>query len=130
MASRHNSHDQAAAVSGAGGGRHGAAVGQHVVQRTRLGAAWVAAALFAVVLLLLLIFVLENARRWTLATSALTGTSRSGWRSCSRQFSVSCWWSSREPVGSSSCAAPPGATLRGQTPAPQGSRLTRPPDPD
>ena len=32
----------------------------HVVRRTRIGGIWVAAALFAVVLLLLLIFILEN----------------------------------------------------------------------
>ncbi len=33
---------------------------QHVVKRTRIGGVWIAAALFAVVLLLLLIFILEN----------------------------------------------------------------------
>jgi uncharacterized integral membrane protein len=33
---------------------------QHVVRRTRIGGIWVAAASFAVVLLLLLIFILEN----------------------------------------------------------------------
>jgi lipopolysaccharide assembly protein A len=33
---------------------------QHVIKRTRLGGAWVAVALFAVVLLLLLVFILEN----------------------------------------------------------------------
>ena len=32
----------------------------HVIRRTRLGGAWVAVALFAVVLLLLLVFILEN----------------------------------------------------------------------
>jgi uncharacterized integral membrane protein len=36
---------------------------QHVVRRTRMGGAWVAAALFALVLLLLLIFILENGHR-------------------------------------------------------------------
>src|SRR5467141_3621920 len=35
---------------------------QHVVRRTRIGGIWVAAALFAVVLLLLLIFILENSQ--------------------------------------------------------------------
>jgi uncharacterized integral membrane protein len=36
---------------------------QHVVRRTRVGGVWVASALFAVVLLLLLIFILENGQR-------------------------------------------------------------------
>ena len=36
---------------------------QHVVKRTRVGGIWVASALFAVVLLLLLIFILENGHR-------------------------------------------------------------------
>jgi uncharacterized integral membrane protein len=36
---------------------------QHVVRRTRVGGVWVATALFAVVLLLLLIFILENGQR-------------------------------------------------------------------
>jgi uncharacterized integral membrane protein len=36
---------------------------QHVVRRTRIGGLWVASALFALVLLLLLIFILENGRR-------------------------------------------------------------------
>ena len=36
---------------------------QHVVKRTRIGGLWVAAALFALVLLLLLIFILENGQR-------------------------------------------------------------------
>ena len=34
----------------------------HVVRRTRIGGIWVAAALFAVLLLLLLIFILENSQ--------------------------------------------------------------------
>jgi uncharacterized integral membrane protein len=37
--------------------------GDHVVRRTRIGGIWVAAALFALVLLLLLIFILENGQR-------------------------------------------------------------------
>jgi uncharacterized integral membrane protein len=36
---------------------------QHVVKRTRIGGIWVAAALFALVLLLLLIFILQNGQR-------------------------------------------------------------------
>jgi len=36
---------------------------QHVVRRTRAGGIWVASALFALVLLLLLIFILENSQR-------------------------------------------------------------------
>jgi len=36
---------------------------QHVVRRTRVGGMWVASALFALVLLLLLIFILENGQR-------------------------------------------------------------------
>ncbi|HUZ23460.1 MAG TPA: lipopolysaccharide assembly protein LapA domain-containing protein [Streptosporangiaceae bacterium] len=37
-----------------------AAPAQHVVRRTRVGGVWVASALFALVLLLLLIFILQN----------------------------------------------------------------------
>jgi uncharacterized integral membrane protein len=40
---------------------------QHVVRRTRVGGVWVASALFAVVLLLLLIFILENGQRANVA---------------------------------------------------------------
>jgi uncharacterized integral membrane protein len=40
-----------------------APVRHHVIRRTRIGDIWVAAALFAVVLLLLLIFILENSQR-------------------------------------------------------------------
>jgi uncharacterized integral membrane protein len=40
---------------------------QHVVRRTRAGGLWVALALSAVVLLLLLIFILENGRRADIA---------------------------------------------------------------
>ncbi len=36
---------------------------QHVVKRTRAGGVWIASALFALVLLLLLIFILENGQR-------------------------------------------------------------------
>jgi lipopolysaccharide assembly protein A len=36
---------------------------QHVVRRTRIGSVWVASALFALILLLLLIFILENGQR-------------------------------------------------------------------
>jgi uncharacterized integral membrane protein len=36
---------------------------QHVVKRTRVGGIWVASALFAVLLLLLLIFILENGQK-------------------------------------------------------------------
>ena len=36
---------------------------QHVVKRTRIGGVWFAAASFAVILLLLLIFILENSHR-------------------------------------------------------------------
>src|SRR5450755_2222786 len=36
---------------------------QHVVRRTRIGGTWVASALFALILLLLLIFILENGQR-------------------------------------------------------------------
>ena len=36
---------------------------QHVVRRTRIGGLWLASALFAMVLLLLLIFILENGQR-------------------------------------------------------------------
>src|SRR5260370_40427677 len=67
MTSPDNSTDQAAAVSGAGADRAGAADGQHAVRRTRMGGAWVAAALFAVVLLLLLIFILENGQKVDIA---------------------------------------------------------------
>jgi uncharacterized integral membrane protein len=40
-----------------------AAPGQHVVVRTRMGGIWIAAVSFAVVLLLLLIFILENGNK-------------------------------------------------------------------
>ncbi len=40
---------------------------QHVVRRTRAGGVWVASALFAIVLLLLLIFILENGQRANIA---------------------------------------------------------------
>jgi uncharacterized integral membrane protein len=36
---------------------------QHVVRRTRVGGVWVASGLFALILLLLLIFILENGKR-------------------------------------------------------------------
>jgi putative membrane protein len=36
---------------------------QHVVRRTRIGGVWVASALFALILLLLLIFILENSSK-------------------------------------------------------------------
>jgi uncharacterized integral membrane protein len=36
---------------------------QHVVKRTRIGGMWLASALFALILLLLLIFILENGQR-------------------------------------------------------------------
>jgi uncharacterized integral membrane protein len=41
----------------------GGPVADHRIRRTRMGGAWVAAAGFAVVLLLLLIFILENGKR-------------------------------------------------------------------
>jgi lipopolysaccharide assembly protein A len=40
---------------------------QHVVKRTRMGGLWIAVGCFAVVLLLLLIFILENGHRVDLA---------------------------------------------------------------
>jgi uncharacterized integral membrane protein len=40
---------------------------QHVVRRTRIGGLWVASSLFALVLLLLLIFILENGQRADIA---------------------------------------------------------------
>lgn|ERR1700735_1365864 len=40
---------------------------QHVVRRTRLGGVWIASALFALMLLLLLIFILENGQRADIA---------------------------------------------------------------
>jgi uncharacterized integral membrane protein len=45
----------------------GAAPGHRGVKRTRLGGVWVAAALFALVLLLLLIFILENGQQVDIA---------------------------------------------------------------
>jgi lipopolysaccharide assembly protein A len=68
MTSPDNSTDQAAAISDAAAADQvGAGDGQHVVRRTRMGGVWVAAALFAVVLLLLLIFILENGQQVDIA---------------------------------------------------------------
>jgi uncharacterized integral membrane protein len=44
-------------------GRGGVTLPTHRVKRTRTGGVWVAAALFALILLLLLIFILENGQR-------------------------------------------------------------------
>ena len=56
---------------------------------TRISAVRVASALCAVLLLLLLVFILENNQRvWTSAPSVLTGTCR--------RDSRSCWLASRE----------------------------------
>ena len=62
----------------------------HVVRRTRIGGIWVAAALFAVVLLL--IFILETARACPSAPSAHTAICRSVSSSCSPSASA-CYWS-------------------------------------
>jgi uncharacterized integral membrane protein len=43
--------------------RHGGGQPPHEIRRTRIGGVWVAGALFAVVLLLLLIFILENGQK-------------------------------------------------------------------
>jgi lipopolysaccharide assembly protein A len=67
MTSRGNPSDQPTAASGAGAGPGGATDKQHVARRTRTGLAWVAAALSAVVLLLLLIFILENGQQVDIA---------------------------------------------------------------
>lgn len=67
MTSPGNSGDQPTAASGAGAGPGGATDEQHVAGRTRMGLAWVAAALSAVVLLLLLIFILENGQQVDIA---------------------------------------------------------------
>jgi uncharacterized integral membrane protein len=42
---------------------HGPVAGRRAVRRSRMGGAWVAAVLFAVVLLLLLVFILENSQQ-------------------------------------------------------------------
>src|SRR5215471_16073642 len=60
-----NSTDQATAG--------GEADGRRVAGRTRMGGAWVAAALFAVVLLLLLIFILENGQQVDIAYFGVHG---------------------------------------------------------
>jgi uncharacterized integral membrane protein len=46
---------------------------QHVVRRTRVGGWWIASALFALVLLLLLIFILENGQRANIAYFGVHG---------------------------------------------------------
>lgn len=61
-----NSRDQATAGDGEADGRR-------VAGRTRMGGAWVAAALFAVVLLLLLIFILENGQQVDIAYFGVHG---------------------------------------------------------
>jgi lipopolysaccharide assembly protein A len=45
----------------------------HVIKRTRIGGAWVAAALFALVLLFLLIFILENGNKVEISYLGLHG---------------------------------------------------------
>jgi uncharacterized integral membrane protein len=51
----------------------GDAPAQHVVRRTRVGGIWVASVLFALVLLLLLIFILENGQRANIAFFGVHG---------------------------------------------------------
>src|ERR1700735_4775608 len=51
---------------------------QHVVKRTRIGGLWLASGSFAVVLLLLLIFILENGRRVDVAYFGAPGHGRLG----------------------------------------------------
>jgi uncharacterized integral membrane protein len=63
MTSLSNNGNHAAAESPAAVPAPGARPVQHVVRRTRIGGWWVASALFALVLLLLLIFILENGQR-------------------------------------------------------------------
>jgi uncharacterized integral membrane protein len=46
---------------------------QHRIRRTRIGGAWTAVALFAVVLLLLLIFILENGQKVVVTYFGATG---------------------------------------------------------
>jgi uncharacterized integral membrane protein len=46
---------------------------EHVVRRTRVGGIWVAAAVFAVALLLLLIFILQNGQRVSVGYFAAHG---------------------------------------------------------
>jgi uncharacterized integral membrane protein len=60
-------HDPAAATSAPPPGTDGPApqpvtLPQHKIQRTRTGGVWVSVAFFAIVLLLLLIFILENGK--------------------------------------------------------------------
>ncbi len=54
--------DTAQPTAQASGKAQSAQLPQHVVKRTRLGGVWLASASFAVVLLLLLIFILENGK--------------------------------------------------------------------
>jgi uncharacterized integral membrane protein len=63
MTSPPDSGNHAAAQSPAQVPAPGQQPAQHVVKRTRIGGWWVASALFALVLLLLLIFILENGQR-------------------------------------------------------------------
>jgi uncharacterized integral membrane protein len=46
---------------------------QHVVRRTRVGGVWVASALFALVLLILLIFILENGQKVSISFLGANG---------------------------------------------------------
>jgi uncharacterized integral membrane protein len=46
---------------------------QHVVRRTRIGGVWVASALFALILLLLLIFILENSSKVAISFFGASG---------------------------------------------------------
>jgi len=54
--------DTAQPVQQPGGTAQAAQLPQHVVKRTRMGGLWLASGSFAVVLLLLLIFILENSK--------------------------------------------------------------------
>jgi uncharacterized integral membrane protein len=55
------------------GGSAGQQPAPHKVHRTRAGGIWVASALFALVLLILLVFILQNSRSVTVQFFAVTG---------------------------------------------------------
>lgn len=89
--------------------------------RSRMGGVWIILISAASVLLLLLIFILQNGSRQRCLSSARTEPCRWGWRCCWPRSSVSC--SSRYPARYASCSCDRPADTRRRA----SRRRTRPP---